>query len=75
MFICLIFLSNDFIQDFQTSSTSLLATPNDSTTSLPGTARGTSGSPLKQTGLPIALAVPAPTIAAVHVYLFDFPFQ
>jgi hypothetical protein len=35
----------------RTSSTSLLATPNDSTTSLPGTARGTSGSPLKQTGI------------------------
>ncbi|KAK9854671.1 Vps52/Sac2 [Penicillium brevicompactum] len=33
------------------SSTSLLATPNESTTSLPGTARATNGSPLKQTSI------------------------
>ncbi|CAG7975885.1 unnamed protein product [Penicillium salamii] len=35
----------------RTSSTSLLATPNESTTSLPGTARGANGSPLKQTSI------------------------
>ncbi|KAJ5498019.1 Vps52/Sac2 [Penicillium expansum] len=35
----------------RTSSTSLLATPNDSTASLPGTARATNGSPLKQTSI------------------------
>jgi hypothetical protein len=33
------------------SSASLLPTPNDSTTSLPGTARTTNGSPLKQTSI------------------------
>ncbi|KAJ5367646.1 hypothetical protein N7541_001587 [Penicillium brevicompactum] len=33
------------------SSTSLLATPNESTTSLPGTARAANGSPLKQTSI------------------------
>lgn len=35
----------------RSSSTSLLLTPNDSTTSLPGTARATNGSPLKQTSI------------------------
>ncbi|CAG7923664.1 unnamed protein product [Penicillium olsonii] len=35
----------------RTSSTSLLVTPNESTTSLPGTTRGASGSPLKQTSI------------------------
>ncbi|CAG8261382.1 unnamed protein product [Penicillium salamii] len=35
----------------RTSSTSLLITPNESTTSLPGTARGANGSPLKQTSI------------------------
>lgn len=33
------------------SSASLLATPNESTTSLPGTARAANGSPLKQTSI------------------------
>lgn len=35
----------------RTSSTSLLVTPNDSTASLPATARATNGSPLKQTSI------------------------
>ncbi|KAJ6044957.1 hypothetical protein N7460_006312 [Penicillium canescens] len=35
----------------KTSSTSLLVTPNDSTASLPGTARTANGSPLKQTSI------------------------
>lgn len=44
------------------SSASLLATPNESTTSLPGTARTANGSPLKQTSIqrPRPASVPDP---------------
>ncbi|KAG0153227.1 hypothetical protein PDIDSM_5077 [Penicillium digitatum] len=46
----------------RTSSTSLLVTPNDSTASLPGTARATNGSPSRQTSIrrPRPVNIPDP---------------